>query len=57
MINNHTDARPTVQRAPNGDVTVALRQAMDSGTADSLSNGAGRRVLAQQFGMKPFMGQ
>jgi hypothetical protein len=57
VINNHTDARPTVQRAPIGDVTVTLRQAMDSAAGDSLSSGAGRRVLAQQFGVKPFTGQ
>jgi hypothetical protein len=29
----------------------------DAATADSLSTGAGRRVLAQQFGLKPFTGQ
>jgi hypothetical protein len=38
-------------------VTVTLRRAMDAATGDSLTGGAGRRVLAQQFGVKPFTGQ
>jgi hypothetical protein len=57
VIHNHTDAKPAVSRAPNGDVTVTLRRAMDSAAADSISNGAGRRALSQQFGLKPFTGQ
>jgi len=57
IINNHTDAQPTIDRSPNGDVTVTLRRTMDAATADSLSGGSGRRVLAQQFGLKQFTGQ
>jgi hypothetical protein len=53
-IHNHTDAQPSVQTVPNGDVTVTLRRAMDAAAAGSLSDGAGRRVLSQQFGLKPF---
>jgi hypothetical protein len=57
IINNHTAAQPVVQTPPNGDVTVTLRRAMDAATGDSLATGAGRRVLAQQFGVKQFTGQ
>jgi phage-related minor tail protein len=57
IINNHTDAQPTIDRSPSGDVTVTLRRTMDAATGDSLSNGSGRRVLAQQFGLKQFTGQ
>jgi hypothetical protein len=53
-IHNHTDAQPSVQTVPNGDVTVTLRRAMDAAAAGSLSDGAGRGVLSQQFGLKPF---
>jgi phage-related minor tail protein len=57
IIYNHTDAQPAVQTAPNGDVTVTLRRAMDAAAADSVSSGGARRVLARQFGVKPFTGQ
>ncbi|ODM77798.1 hypothetical protein [Bradyrhizobium elkanii] len=56
-INNYTDATPSVQKAPNGDVTVTLRKAVDGAVGDSLSTGAGRRVLSGQYGLKPFTGQ
>jgi hypothetical protein len=38
-------------------VDVILKKAVDGMVADSLSNGSGRRVLADNFGVKPFMGQ
>ena len=43
----------------NGNVAVdvVLKKAIDGMVADSLSNGSGRRVLADNFGVKPFMGQ
>ena len=37
-------------------VDVILKKAIDSAVAESLSNGSGRRVLADDFGIKPFMG-
>jgi hypothetical protein len=57
IINNHTDVQPTVETTSNGDLSITFRRALDAATADSLSTGAGRRVLAQQFGLKPFTGQ
>ncbi|UYO37491.1 hypothetical protein KQX62_12050 [Rhodopseudomonas palustris] len=56
-INNYTDASPTVTRNANGDITVTLRKAVDSAVGDSLSAGTGQRVLARQYGVKPFYGQ
>ena len=56
VINNHTDAQPQVSASSNGDVTVTLRKIIDAGVGDSMSTGTGRRVLAQQFGVKQFMG-
>jgi phage-related minor tail protein len=43
----------------NGNVAVdvILKKAVDGMIGDSLSNGSGRRVLAREFGVKPFMGQ
>jgi phage-related minor tail protein len=38
-------------------VDVILKKAVDGIVGDSLSNGSGRRVLARDFGVKPFMGQ
>jgi hypothetical protein len=38
-------------------VDVILKKAIDGAVADSLSNGAGRRVLADDFGVKQFMGR
>ena len=57
VINNHTDAQPQVSASSNGDVTVTLRKTIDAAVGDSMSNGTGRRVLAQQFGVKQFMGR
>jgi phage-related minor tail protein len=57
IINNHTEAQPQVSVGSNGDVTVTLKKAIDAATGDSLAGGAGRRVLASQFGIKPFMGR
>ena len=56
MINNHTDAQPQVSASSSGDVTVTLRKTIDAMVGDSMSTGTGRRVLAQQFGVKQFMG-
>jgi len=56
-INNYSGAQPTVARSSNGDVTVTLKKAIDGAVGDSLSMGAGRRVLAGQYGVKPFTGQ
>ncbi|WP_338700758.1 hypothetical protein V5279_21425 [Bradyrhizobium sp. 26S5] len=56
-INNYTDATPSVEQAPNGDITVTLRKMVDGAVGDSLSTGAGRRVLGDQYGVKPFTGQ
>jgi hypothetical protein len=43
----------------NGNVAVdvILKKAVDGMVGDSLSNGSARRVLARDFGAKPFMGQ
>ena len=38
-------------------VDVILKKAIDGAVAESLSNGSGRRVLADDFGVKPFMGR
>jgi hypothetical protein len=57
IINNHTEAQPQVSTDSNGDVTVTLRKMVDGMVGDSLSGGSGRRVLSQQFGVKPFTGQ
>jgi hypothetical protein len=56
-INNYTSAQPQVSRSNNGDVTITLKKAVDAAVGDSLSNGAGRRVLSGQYGVKPFTGQ
>jgi hypothetical protein len=56
-IHNYTDAQPSVQTAPNGDINVTFRRTMDAGVGDSLANGAGRRVLSQQFGLNQFTGR
>ncbi|WP_375780873.1 hypothetical protein ACE103_20245 [Bradyrhizobium sp. ma5] len=56
-INNYTDATPAVEQAPNGDITVTLRKMVDGAVGDSLSTGTGRRVLGDQYGVKPFTGQ
>ncbi|MDI2110481.1 MULTISPECIES: hypothetical protein [Bradyrhizobium] len=56
-INNYTDASPAVEQAPNGDITVTLRKMVDGAVGDSLSTGTGRRVLGDQYGVKPFTGQ
>jgi len=34
-----------------------LKKAVDGMLTDSLSTGPGRRVLSEQYGAKPFMGQ
>jgi len=48
IINNYSDAQPTdVGTTPSGDVSITLRRAMDAAAADSIANGAGRRVLGQ----------
>jgi len=49
--------QPTVQTSPNGDISVTFRRAMDAAAGDSVANGAGRRVLSDQFGLKPFTGR
>jgi hypothetical protein len=56
-INNYTDAAPSVEQVPNGDITVTLRKMVDGAVGDSLSTGTGRRVLGDQYGVKPFTGQ
>jgi hypothetical protein len=56
-IHNYTDVQPTVQTSPNGDISVTFRRAMDAAAGDSVANGAGRRVLSDQFGLKPFTGR
>lgn len=57
IINNHTDAQPQVSKSPNGDVTITLKKMVDAAVGDSLSAGAGQRVLANQYGVKQFTGQ
>ena len=56
-INNYSDAQPSAQRAPNGDVTITIRKLVDQAVGESLSSGAGRRVLGEQFAEKPFTGR
>ncbi|WP_456705857.1 hypothetical protein [Bradyrhizobium sp. USDA 4452] len=56
-INNYTDGEPSVQKKPNGDMLITIRRMVDDAVGDSLSSGSGRRVLGDQFGVKPFMGQ
>ncbi|MBR0940263.1 hypothetical protein ABIF68_007305 [Bradyrhizobium japonicum] len=56
-INNYSDAKPTAAKAPNGDVTITIEKFMDDAVGKSLSSGTGRRVLGNQFGVKPFTGQ
>jgi phage-related minor tail protein len=41
----------------NVSVDVVLKRAVDDMVAESIANGSGRRVLARQFGVKPFVGQ
>jgi len=57
VIHNYTGVQPTVSRNSNGDVTITLKKAVDGMVADSLSTGSGRRVLSEQYGVKPFTGQ
>jgi len=57
VIHNYTGVQPTVLRNSNGDVTITLKKAVDGMVADSLSTGSGRRVLSEQYGVKPFTGQ
>jgi hypothetical protein len=56
-INNYSDAKPSVKKAPNGDISITIKKMVDDAVGDSLSNGSGRRVLGSQFGVKPFTGQ
>ncbi|MCA1400198.1 hypothetical protein [Bradyrhizobium sp. BRP56] len=56
-INNYADATSTVEQSLNGDVSVTLRKMVDGAVGDSLSTGTGRRVLGDQYGVKPFTGQ
>jgi phage-related minor tail protein len=56
IINNHTDAQPQVSASSNGDVMITFRKSVDAMVGDSMSAGTGRRILAQQFGVKQFMG-
>lgn len=56
-INNYSDAKPSVSKGQNGDVTITIRKMMDDAVGSSLSSGTGRRVLGSQFGVKPFTGQ
>ena len=39
------------------DVTIMLKKAVDGMVTDSLSTGPGRRMLSEQYGVKPFTGQ
>jgi lambda family phage tail tape measure protein len=57
IINNYTDAKPTVQRSPEGDISITIRKMVDAAVGESLSTGTGRRVLDSQFGVKPFTGR
>ena len=41
----------------NVAVDVILKKAIDGAVAESLSNGSGRRVLADDFGVKRYMGR
>ena len=56
-INNYSDAKPSVGKAPNGDISITIKKMVEDAVGDSLANGSGRRVLGSQFGVKPFMGQ
>jgi phage-related minor tail protein len=49
-------AEASTSRNANGDVTVTLRKMMDGSVGQSLSAGAGSRVLRSQYGVRQFMG-
>lgn len=59
QVVNQTGVQADVQTTTgaNGDVTVKLKKTVDGMVGDSLSAGTGRRVLGQQYGVKPFTGQ
>jgi hypothetical protein len=57
VVNNTgTQASTTTSTAANGDVTVTLNKAVDTAVGNSITSGAGMRVLASQYGVKPFTG-
>ncbi|WP_430641887.1 phage tail tape measure protein [Bradyrhizobium nanningense] len=49
-------AEASTSRNANGDVTVTLKKMMDDSVGQSLSSGAGSRVLKNQYGVRQFMG-
>jgi hypothetical protein len=58
VINNTgVAAQASQSQGPNGDISVQLDKMIDGAVGKSLSSGSGRRVLAGQFGVKPFTGQ
>jgi phage-related minor tail protein len=56
-IHNYSGAQPQVSRSSKGDATITLQKMVDGAVGDSLINGAGRRALAGNYGVKPFTGQ
>jgi hypothetical protein len=56
-INNHSGGEVTTSRKPNGDLSITVEKMVDTAVGKSMSNGTGRRVLAGQYGVKPFTGQ
>lgn len=58
VINNTgVAAQASQSQGPNGDISIMLDKMVDGAVGKSLSSGSGRRVLGNQFGVKPFTGQ
>jgi hypothetical protein len=58
VVNNTgVSASPSTTTNSNGDVTVTLNKAVDTAVGNSITSGAGMRVLGSQYGVRPFMGQ
>ncbi|MGJ5036597.1 hypothetical protein ACQR13_21025 [Bradyrhizobium sp. HKCCYLRH3059] len=56
-INNYSEARVSARQEPGGDTTITIRKVVDQAIGESLASGSGRRVLAGNYGVKPFTGQ
>jgi len=53
-----TSAQVSQTKTSNGTrIDIALKKMLDGAVGDSLSSGAGMRVLSRQFGIKQFTGQ
>lgn len=55
-INNYGDNQVTAEKTPSGGTLISIRKMVDQAVGDSMSNGTGRRVLSNQYGVKQFMG-